>query len=137
MFVRVPLAPVGSVALTVKVASPPTARFTVVAMLPLPLAAVHDEPAEAAQLHVTPVSVAGSVSATVAPVTGFGPALLTTMVYVIGPAPRLVAPSVLVIPRFAGRDGVTKSDTAVLVGKPSGEPAYTCVSPTVLDARIL
>ena len=50
-------------------------------MLPLP-EAVQLPPPAATHVHVTPVSVAGKVSATVAPVTAEGPALEATMVYV-------------------------------------------------------
>ena len=48
-------------------------------MLPLP-AAVHVPPPAATQVQVTPVSVAGKVSATVAPVTADGPTFEATMV---------------------------------------------------------
>jgi hypothetical protein len=47
--------------------------------LPEPEAAAQDEPAEAAQVQVTPVTLAGTVSVTV-PVTSYTPLLVTTMV---------------------------------------------------------
>ena len=58
---------------------PAAGRFTTWLMLPEPLA-VHEEPAEAVQVQVTPVRLAGNVSATVAPVTAVGPAFLATIV---------------------------------------------------------
>ncbi len=58
---------------------PPTGTFTALsAMLPVP-DAVHDAPPAPAQVQVAPVSVAGSASVTVAPVTAEGPAFETTM----------------------------------------------------------
>ena len=80
VLVRVPVALKDRVPVAVKVAVPPTARFTVVAMLPLPLAAAQLEPAEAVQVQVTPVRLAGKVSVTEAPVTGLGPAFETVIV---------------------------------------------------------
>ena len=74
----VPAAVVASVPRTVKVAVPPTARFTVAARLPLPPAG-QLLPAEATQVHVTPVSATGSTSFTLAPVTALGPLLRATM----------------------------------------------------------
>lgn len=52
---------------------PPDASVTVSAMFPVPDAAPQDEPADAAHVHVAPVSAAGSVSVVVAPVTAEGP----------------------------------------------------------------
>src|SRR6476620_7872276 len=69
-----------TVADTVNVAVPPESRLTVVAMLPVPEAAVQLEPAEARQVQVTPLNCEGIVSATAAPVTSDGPLLVTTMV---------------------------------------------------------
>jgi hypothetical protein len=48
--------------------------------LPVPVAATHVEPAVAIQVQVAPVSVPGSVSVIVAPVTNDGPLLVATMV---------------------------------------------------------
>jgi hypothetical protein len=48
-------------------------------VLPAPEAAVHAEPAEATQVQVTVVTLAGTVSVTV-PVTAYALLLLTTMV---------------------------------------------------------
>ncbi len=69
-----------TVADTVTVAVPPTRRSTVVAMLPVPLAALHVEPALAVHVHVAFVRSAGSVSVTVAPTAASGPAFDTSMV---------------------------------------------------------
>ena len=52
----VPVAVALTVAFTVKVAVPPFARLTVVAMFPLPLGAPQLDPAEARHVHVAPVS---------------------------------------------------------------------------------
>ncbi len=70
-----------TVASSVNVAVPPTMRSTLVAMLPVPLAAPHAEPALGVHVHVAFVRSAGSVSVTVAPVTASGPALVTWTVY--------------------------------------------------------
>jgi hypothetical protein len=77
VFVIVP-APL-AVAVTVTVAVPPLSRFTLAPMFPLP-AAGQLEPADAAQVQVTELSCAGKTSATVAPTTALGPALLATIV---------------------------------------------------------
>ena len=64
--------------------------------------AVQLPPPAATHVQVTPVSVAGKVSATVAPVTAEGPALEATMVYVtLLPGITVVTPSVFVIERSA------------------------------------
>jgi hypothetical protein len=78
-FTNEPVAVDKTVAFTVNVAVPARPRLTVALMLPLPDAG-HVEPAVAAHVHVTPVRVAGMVSATVAPVITEGPALEATMV---------------------------------------------------------
>ena len=57
----------------------PTGRFTVSPMLPLP-DAVHVPPPALTQDQVAPESDAGSVSATLAPVTALGPAFDATIV---------------------------------------------------------
>jgi hypothetical protein len=64
--------PAASVPVAVKVAVPPASRVTDAATLPLPLAGQVD-PAEAEQVQPTPVSPAGKLSFTVAPVTATGP----------------------------------------------------------------
>src|SRR5438128_1687784 len=77
---NVPVALAETVPVTVKVAVPPLARLTAVAMLPVPLAAAQLEPPEATHVHVAPVIAGASVSITDAPVTLLGPLLVTTMV---------------------------------------------------------
>src|SRR5882762_4337159 len=77
MIVPVPM----TVAVAVKVAVPPASRLTAALILPLPLAGQLD-PADAAHVHVTPLSWAGKLSVTVAAATALGPALLATIVYV-------------------------------------------------------
>ncbi len=63
----------------VKLTLPPTGRPTVALRLPLP-AAGQVPPPTPTQVQLTPVMLAGKVSATVALATGSGPALLATMV---------------------------------------------------------
>ena len=75
-FVIEPVAALDTVPLTVNVAVPPTARATVVLMLPDPEAA--HVPLTAAQAHDPPVSDAGNRSVTVAPAMSDGPAFDTT-----------------------------------------------------------
>ncbi len=75
VMVPVPLA----VAVTVNVAEPPASRSMLAVRLPAPLAG-QTEPAVAAQVQVAPLSCAGRMSVTVAPVTAEGPALVATMV---------------------------------------------------------
>ena len=74
-----PVAAAETAPLTVKVAVPETSRLTLALMLPLPDAG-QLEPALAAQVHVTPVKVAGKVSVTVAAVITDGPAFDATIV---------------------------------------------------------
>ena len=103
----VPVAAADSVAVSVYVALAPAGRLTVSAMLPLP-DAVHVPPPAPAHVQLTPESEAGSVSATVAPVTALGPALLATIVYVTTePGTTVATPSVFVIARSA--DGAIAS----------------------------
>lgn len=80
VFVIGAVASAGNVAVNVKVAVPALARLTVVFMLPVPLAWPQLEPPDAAQTHDTLVRMAGTLSATVAPVTGLGPSLVTVIV---------------------------------------------------------
>ena len=79
----VPVAFGATVAVSVKVAVPFTARSTVALMLPVPLGEPQLEPLEAVQVHVALVNVTGRLSATAAPTTALGPLLLATMVYVV------------------------------------------------------
>ena len=102
-----PLAADEIVAGTVNVAVPPATRFTVAAMLPVPEAG-HVDPDDATHVQVPKVTFAGAVSVTVAPMTPPGPALDTTMVYVVEP------PAVTAATPF---DFVTaRSDVHVVVG---------------------
>src|SRR6266508_4528607 len=77
-----PVVPLGTVPLRLKVAVPPLTRLTVVAMLPVPLAAPQLLGAVALHVQVNPApcSAAGSGSETAAPVTSLGPLFVTTMV---------------------------------------------------------
>lgn len=79
-FVSDPVALAATVAVSVYVAVPLTAKLTVVLMLPLPFAEPQLDPAEAVQVQEALVSEAGRTSATAAPVTALGPALLTVIV---------------------------------------------------------
>src|SRR5437763_1003654 len=74
-----PVALPATVASTVNVAVPLLSRFTLAAMLPLPLAG-QLEPTLATQVHVALAIAAGNVSATVAPTTALGPLFVATMV---------------------------------------------------------
>lgn len=92
----------GNVACNVKVAVPALARLTVVLMLPVPLACPQLEPLDAVHVHETFVKAAGTLSVTVAPVTGLGPSLVTVIVYVNGaPGMGCEGFAVLAIRRFA------------------------------------
>jgi hypothetical protein len=141
----VPVAPGAIVAVRVNVAVPETGSDTVVLMLPVPAATPHAEPAEPAHVQLAPLRPAGKVSVTVAPVTAEGPALLTTMVYVVVlPGTAVAVPSDFVIDRSAvaptltiavpvllpGVGSVTEEGTAavaVLVIGPPGNDAATDV----------
>ncbi len=72
----------GMVITSVKFALPPTRRSTLSAIAPEPEAAQLD-PTEATQLQLVVVIPVGSGSATAAPTTALGPALLTVIVYVV------------------------------------------------------
>lgn len=82
---------------------PPDGRLTVLLMFPAPEAVQVPPPAPT---HVqVQVSMAGNVSATVAPVTLLGPAFEAVIVYITEPpGVAVLTPSVLVIARSA--DGV-------------------------------
>src|SRR5262245_13693100 len=87
--------------------------------------AVHVPPPAPAHVQVA-VRDAGNVSATVAPVTLLGPALLATIVYVtLPPGVAVVTPSVLVIPRFACGVSVSESVALLLAGVGSVTPPGT------------
>ncbi len=102
-----PLAFAANVPFTVIVALPPIGKLTVVLMLlPLPLGAVQVEPVGAVHVQVTPLSVAGTLSVTVARLAAFGPALDTVIVYCTAePGLTVVTPSVLETDRSALRPG--------------------------------
>lgn len=97
-----PVAELTTVAFNLNVAVLPGRRSTVVLMLPLPLGAPQAPPVEAVQVQVTLVSLVGTMSLTVAPVTVLGPLLRTVIVYIVCvPATTVFVPSVLVIERSA------------------------------------
>ena len=79
VFTRLPVRLEGTDTLIVYVIEPPDGMFTVWLMLPVPLAVPVAPPAKTAvqELMVVPD---GALSATVAPTTLLGPALLTTTV---------------------------------------------------------
>jgi hypothetical protein len=79
VFAKVPVADAEILAVNVYVAVPPTGRFTVSIMFPVPEAA-HEAPLEAAHVHVAPLSALGNVSDTVAPIAADGPAFEATIV---------------------------------------------------------
>ena len=76
---KLPVAVGKMVPVTVKVTEPPAGRFTVSLMFPEPAAVAVPPPAPTA-VQVTPVKVAGSVSATVAPGALLGPAFEAVIV---------------------------------------------------------
>jgi hypothetical protein len=122
MLTRVPVAEAEIVALTVYVTEAPAGRLTASEMSPLP-EAMQLLPPAATQVQVTPVSVAGNVSATVAPVTADGPALLAVMVYVTPPpGVAVVTPSVFVIARSALGESVSVSVAELSPGVGSVTP---------------
>src|SRR6187397_3123346 len=74
-----PVAPDAIRPVTRNVARSPASSVTVVARLPEPEAAVQLDPASAAQVHAGVTSASGNTSVTLAPVTGLGPRLVTTI----------------------------------------------------------
>ena len=82
VFERLPVAVENVVTLTVYTAVPPTARFTSSLMLPVPLGL--PLPPVNTAVHDTPLTCAGNTSLTRAPVTGFGPLLVTVIRHVSG-----------------------------------------------------
>jgi hypothetical protein len=119
----------------VKVTLPPEGRLTLWLIFPDPLAAQLPPPAPA-QVQVTPVIEAGTVSVTVAPVAVDGPALEATIVYVIGwPGVAVACPSVFVMARSA--IGVAPPPgTMNSVMLCAGENAEKLLPPTGRSGRI-
>src|SRR6187401_41416 len=64
----------------VNVARSPASSVTVVARFPVPEGAAQLDPASATQVHAGATSATGNTSVTLAPVTGLGPVLVTTIV---------------------------------------------------------
>ena len=121
VLLSVPVAAAEIAQLAVYVALAPTGKLTVLLMLPEPLA-VQVPPPAPTQVHVQ-VRLAGNVSATVAPVTLLGPALLAVIVYVTEPpGVAVVTPSVMVIARSALADNVSVSVAELLAGAGSVTP---------------
>ena len=77
-FTRTPVAAGSTVPVAVKTTVAPTGTVTDVLMLPLPDAG-HAPPPVPVHVHVTPVSVAGKASVTVAPLASLGPSGLVTV----------------------------------------------------------
>ena len=112
-------------AVRVYVAVPPTGRFTVSLILPVPEAA-HDAPLDATHDQVAPLSALGNVSDTVAPVTADGPAFEATIVYVTEvPATSVNEPSVFVIDKSAEPERVSVSVAELFAGVGSVTPPGT------------
>ena len=76
---RSPVAAGLTVPVAVKTTLAPTGTVTDVLMSPLPDAAHAGAAPLPTQVHVTPVSVAGNVSVTVAPIASLGPSGLVTV----------------------------------------------------------
>ena len=108
---RTPVAAGSTVPVALKTTVAPTGTVTGVLMLPLPDVG-HAPPAMPVHVHVTPVSVVGKASVTVAPFASLGPAVLVTViVYVVAsPATTPFTPLVFVMWR-----SVTGAATGVLV----------------------
>ena len=121
---------------------PPTGRFTVSLMLPVPVGA-QDAPPAATHDHAAPLSALGNVSPTVAPTTADGPAFDATTVYVTEvPGTSDAAPSDFAIERSAVAPNVSVSVALlfVLVGSvadPPGETVAVLASVPVADAEIM
>ena len=123
-----PLADAESVAVRVKVTTPPTGRSTVVSIESAPEAAVHTPPDAPTHVQVAPLSVLGRVSVTCAPTAVDGPLLATVIVYeTVLPATTDVRPSVFVIDRSARGRRASVSVSELLPGTGSvivaGTPA--------------
>jgi len=78
-FVTAPIAPAAIDAVIEYVTDPPTGRSTLLLIAPLP-AAGQTAPAAPVHVQLIEVTLAGTASVTVAPVTVDGPKLLTTTV---------------------------------------------------------
>ena len=114
--VNEPVAEVEIAAVTVKVTEPPTGRLTLLLIEPLPDAG-HVAPPAPVHVHVIDVTPEGIVSATVAPVTVDGPALVATIVYVVDwPGTAVTVPSVFVIVRSVWGVTVVTSVAELLAG---------------------
>ncbi len=77
---RTPVAPEGTIPETVNVAVPPIGSVTSASMSPAPDPEPHEPPDAPAQVHVKPLTAAGSASCTRALTTSLGPWFDTTMV---------------------------------------------------------
>jgi len=114
---------------------PPDGRFTVLLMLPEPLA-VQVPPPVPTQVQLQ-VKIAGKVSVTVAPLALLGPALLAVIVYVTDPpGVALVTPSVTVIARSALALSVSVSVAELLPGVGSVTPAGAAIVAVLLKAPV-
>jgi hypothetical protein len=121
-------APDATVPETAKVALPPDASVTSSEMSPEPAAFVHEDPVEAAHVHVAPVNADGMVSLTKLSEMVEGPAFVTMIEYVsASPAAIDVRPSVFVTMRSAV--GVTDvvSVAALSSGDVSATPAGAAI----------
>jgi hypothetical protein len=126
VFVRDPVAELASVPATLNVAAAPGASETVVArMLPLPAPAPQEPvPLVIAQLQLTPVRAAGTVSATLAAETLEGPLFVTMRTYVTGePGTAVALPSVFVTARSERGVRVSTSVALLSAGVGSVRPA--------------
>ena len=122
----VPVAEATTVPEMENVADPPGANVTAEETLPLPEAG-HVEPAVAAHVHVTPLRLPGTVSATVAPVTVDGPGFEATTVYVTTePGTTVLRPSVFEIDTSAVGVKVSVSVAELLAEAGSVKPAGAC-----------
>ena len=90
------------------------------------------------QIHVAPTTAAGTMSATVAPTTSDGPALVAMTVYVIGaPGVAVDDPSVLVMERSA-RSAIVSVSLAVLsLGSGSVTPTGTATVTVLVTAAVV
>src|SRR5262245_19084653 len=89
-----PAASDATVAVTVKAITPAAGRLTAALMLPAPLDAGHAAPPVAAHVQVTPVSTAGKLSTTTAPIASLGPPLNALIRYIV------VAPGIATLPKL-------------------------------------
>ena len=95
----------------------------------VPVAVAQLEPAVAEQVQVAPVSDAGRVSTTLAPMLADGPLLVTTTVYVVvAEGTIVVEPLVFVTTRSAARTMASTSVAVLLVVFGSFCSATTCAA---------